>query len=320
MPPSTILPPAGRAGRAGADAPAISRKTFACAFKALDDSPTGSFECYAAVFGNLDRQDDVILPGAFSNLAEFVADGFGLLEHRIGDLPIAIIDSAVQDARGLKVVGRFHSTPEAQAVRAVVRERMEAGKSVKCSIGYAADDFELVKTAGGAVVRRIKSLRVFEFSFVNLPANPEAGVTAAKSAEPPVQPTPQPAPEAAMIHNTEAKPGVIEALKQWLGLATKAGRSVSKSNHAALVKFADAMDEHGKGSAEHVKALKGLARALEDHGAISSKLAAEMKAFLAPHDPTAESEPDGDEAESEPDGDEAPDRKSLHARLKVHRP
>ena len=54
----------------------------------------------------------------------------------------------MQDSVGLKVSGAFHSTEEAQAVRTVVRERLAAGKAVKCSIGYSVDD-AAVETRGG---------------------------------------------------------------------------------------------------------------------------------------------------------------------------
>jgi HK97 family phage prohead protease len=158
----------------------LPHKTFDVEFKALDDS--GSFEVYAAVFGNVDRQGDIIESNAFQNLDEFVKDGWIALNHDNKSLPIAYPVAAVQDSIGLRVSGRFHATPEAQSVRTVVRERMAAGKAVKASLGYISND-ESFERIGGKTVRRIKALSIYEASFVNLPANPVAEVVSAKALE-----------------------------------------------------------------------------------------------------------------------------------------
>lgn len=265
---------------------AYLHKSFDCQVKADDD--TGSFDLYAAVFGNIDRQDEVISPGAFKNLPEFVADGMILMEHNLRSLPVGLIESASQDEKGLRIRGRFHSTPEAQACRTVILERMAAGKGVKCSIGYKTDDFTYEKIQGKTVCR-LKAVRVYEASFVNLPANPQAGVTSAKSLE------------AAMPD--ESKPSLIEAIKDWLGLAVKKGRAISKANHAALSTFADAMAEHGAKSTEHSKSLKAMAKEHADHGEVAGKLAEEMKGYLKQFG----------EAEAESEDDDEPDEKAAAA-------
>lgn len=275
--------PAGPAGRADAAARGMQRKTFDCAFKA--DDADGAFDLYAAAFSNVDRQGEVISPGAFSNLPEFVAEGVGLVNHRTGDLPVAWIESASQDSKGLRVRGRFHTTPEAQACRTVVLERMAAGKPVKCSIGYRIDDYA-IEEADGRNVLRIKSLRVYEFSFVNIPANPQAGVTSAKAAAP--------ATEAPMHEPDEPRTSLLCSVKEWLGLSTKKGRAISKANHAALSTFADAMHEGG------TKALE-MAKQFRDHGKAQCALAGAMKERLKVFAPESDAEPD-----DEPDGDEAP--------------
>lgn len=158
----------------------LSHKTMSFEVKSLDD--TGHFSLYAAAFGNRDRQGEIITPGAFKNLDEFVKDGWGAVNHTNfgGDLGVAMIDSATQDAKGLLISGVFHSTDDAQRIRTKVRERMERGKSVKCSIGYQVTDGDH-ETKDGQPVYVIKSLNVYEFSFVNMPANPEASVMSAKS-------------------------------------------------------------------------------------------------------------------------------------------
>lgn len=161
----------------------IERKSLDVEIKSADE--TGSIELYAAVFGNVDRDGDVIEPGAFANVAEFVRDGMGLFGHDARGLPVATVDSVTQDGTGLLVKAAFHSTPEAQAVRTVVTERLRRGKSVKASIGYRTLD-AYFKQIGEKMVRCITKLEIFEFSIVNVPANPAAEVLAAKGAMPTV--------------------------------------------------------------------------------------------------------------------------------------
>jgi HK97 family phage prohead protease len=159
----------------------LEHKTLAFEVKALDEA-AGTITLYAAIFGNLDRQGDIIEPGAFRNLPEFVADGWLDLNHHNYSLPIGTIEAATQDAKGLLVTARFHTTEEAQKCRTVVRERMDRGKTVKCSIGYRTIDAAF-EQRDGDMVRRLKSIEVFEVSVVNLPANPMAEVTGVKGVE-----------------------------------------------------------------------------------------------------------------------------------------
>lgn len=201
----------------------IKHKSIPFTVKALDDD-AGTVTLYAAVFGNLDRQGEIIEQGAFANLTDFVKDGWLGLNHDMRALPVASIEVAVQDATGLLLTCRWHSTPEAQAVRTVVRERMERGKAVKCSVGFRVLEGGR-ETRNGEDVFMIRKAEIFEASIVNLPANPKAEVTSVKG-------------------------GVI-TLDQALGLITdlKEGRTLSKANiktirdwSARCRKAADEMD------------------------------------------------------------------------------
>lgn len=156
----------------------LQRKALRFEVKAAGED--GAFTLYASVFNNLDRSNEIVQPGAFANLDAFVKDGWGTVNHDWQCLPVALIDSATQDAIGLKITGRFHSTPQAQACRTVVRERMAAGKSVSCSIGYTVSDYA-DEMRDGEQIRLLKRIELYEFSFVNLPANPLAQVTSVKS-------------------------------------------------------------------------------------------------------------------------------------------
>ena len=195
----------------------ISRKTFDLEVKAGNGSSlaedTGVFRAYVARFGNVDRVNEVISPGAFKTVESFISNGWIGVNHNMASLPIAYIESAVQDSHGLLVSAKWHSTPEAQACRAVVTERLKAGKSVKCSIGYKVlDSFKDIQD--GRSVTRLTSLDLFEASIVNLPANPAADVLSAKS--------------------EGGKVLTLDDLKTWLDAETKAGRVLSRSNHGRL--------------------------------------------------------------------------------------
>lgn len=297
------MPTPTKSGPKPADAGVLRHKQYDCQFKSLDD--TGRFEVYAAAFNNVDRQGDVIVPGAFVDLDQFVRDGWGALNHISVNLPVAWIETADQDDKGLKVTGKFHSTPEAQACRTVILERIAAGKSVKCSIGYIIID-SAMETRDGKMVQLLKKVQVFEFSFVNLPANPQAELVSAKSLNLDTFDTLD--LEDAMAKET----GVIEALKTALGLSTKGGRKMSGATLEKMKSFAKAMDEHGdkcvtaaKEMNEKCKGLKGFGEA---HKAMADEFCKCLKEFEAGKVKDDDEDEDEDEdGEKEFDEDEEGD-------------
>lgn len=142
----------------------------------LSTDGAGSFSGYASTFANWDSVQERPIKGAFSrHLADFKADGFIAIGHDWSGLPVASLNDAYEDDHGLFIDAAFHSTPEAQAARTTVKERMERGKSVKLSIGYEvlADEY----TNEG---RLLKDIKLFEVSLVTVPANHAASVTGAK--------------------------------------------------------------------------------------------------------------------------------------------
>jgi HK97 family phage prohead protease len=167
------------------------------------------------VFHNVDLQGDVIVPGAFKNLDAFVRSGWGAVNHNNwgSDLGIAYIESAIEDAHGLKVVAKFHSTPDAQAVRTKVRERLLAGKDVQCSFGFRVLD-AAQEVRDGKTITVLTALEAFEFSVVNLAANPRAGVVAAKG-------------QADGLISPEDAIGLVKML-------VKEGRTLSRQNVATV--------------------------------------------------------------------------------------
>lgn len=143
--------------------------------KMLEDD-NGSITGYASTFANFDDVGERVVAGAFKrHLGDFLKDGFIAIGHDWSSLPIASPVEATEDDHGLFVRGAFHSHSAAQDARTVMRERIERGKSVKLSIGYEvlADEY----TEEG---RLLKDVKLYEWSFVTVPANPMASVTTAK--------------------------------------------------------------------------------------------------------------------------------------------
>ncbi len=131
---------------------------------------------YASVFTNFDSVKERVVKGAFAaGLNDFMRDGFIAVGHDWSALPIATPMEATEDEFGLKVTGEFHSTKEAQDARTVIRERIDRGKSVKLSIGYEVQSDEYTEEG-----RLLKAVKLFEWSYVTVPANSLATVTDAK--------------------------------------------------------------------------------------------------------------------------------------------
>lgn len=161
----------------------LQRKQLVFSDVSLKMGPKGAGRLmgYASTWGNVDRQGDVVLPGAFKDSIDFfVKTGFIAQGHDHAGLPLATIDVAREDDMGLWVEADFHSTPEAQTARTVTAERIDRGKSVALSIGYTVpQDGSEFREDG---VRLLKSIDVYEASLANIPANPLALVAGVKQA------------------------------------------------------------------------------------------------------------------------------------------
>jgi len=136
----------------------------------------GSFEGYASVHGVLDRVGDVVMPGAYTKtLPTFLRDGVIHWAHDFAT-PVAWPTAAYEDARGLFLAGKFHSTPAGQNARTVTAERLAAGMSMGLSIGYKVEDYRYRDDG----VRELHEIELLEVSLVTLPAQAEATVTDVK--------------------------------------------------------------------------------------------------------------------------------------------
>jgi len=136
-------------------------------------------EGYASIKHVVDAYGDVILDGAYGDLAEFVRSGFVAIGHDHSGIPVGYITQAVEDAKGLFVGMEFHSTEAAQSAQTVTKERLQAGKRVGLSIGYLPLEWGF-ESRNGKRVRFLKKIELKEFSLVTLPAVANAEVTCVK--------------------------------------------------------------------------------------------------------------------------------------------
>lgn len=134
----------------------------------------GYFEGYAAVFGNVDSYEDVILPGAF---AKTLREGRKLKLHWQHNMMkvLGSVLEAREDTNGLFIKGRInlgtHVGKEAYML-------LKAGDIDSMSIGYRT---MACKYDGD--LRMLEELDLYEISLVSAPANEMALVTAVKSDE-----------------------------------------------------------------------------------------------------------------------------------------
>lgn len=163
----------------------------------------GFFDGYAAGIHNIDRAGDMILPGAFTDtLAGFLSDGAVCWQHDWLN-PIGKPLEAREDSYGLFTKSRISKTTLGLDAMTLIRDEVVK----KLSIGYRVQDYQWVDRAGllsylsgsgltetkqQAILQQydeeeldelflIKKLKLYEYSPVTVPANPNASITAAKN-------------------------------------------------------------------------------------------------------------------------------------------
>lgn len=127
------------------------------------------FAGYAAVFDRVDRGGDVVRAGAFGADAGGRLDVAGvplLWQHGPASV-IGVVESAREDGRGLRVVGRVSRRTAAGRAAA---DALAAGAVDGLSFGYR------VKAARGARPRELLALELVEVSVVTHPMQDGARV------------------------------------------------------------------------------------------------------------------------------------------------
>jgi len=120
---------------------------------------------YASVFGVPDAGGDVVLPGAFAGQEGRLP----LLWQHDAREPVGFVESAKEDARGLRVVARVVASGRgAQLVRL-----LQAGAIDGLSFGYRVKAATRDRVRG---VRALERLELIEVSLVTFPMQPLARV------------------------------------------------------------------------------------------------------------------------------------------------
>lgn len=144
------------------------------------DTEEGVIYGYAAKFGNIDRANEIILPGSL--LRKDIKVPL-LWNHNTN----VVLGHAyiTEDAKGYAYKGVFAINSENEDLRREARKYytlVKEGHVDRNSIGYRVLDYGHERREG-KTVRVLKKLDVAEVSIVPMPCNPEAGVDAVKYAE-----------------------------------------------------------------------------------------------------------------------------------------
>ncbi|WP_434701539.1 HK97 family phage prohead protease [Pseudomonas sp. D1-36] len=140
---------------------------------------TGTFEGYASVFGVVDSDGDIIMPGAFKKALSSQSRQVGMFfNHRTWELPVGKWLSLEEDSKGLLTRGEL--TP-GLSMSTDLRAAMEHKTVEGMSVGFTVlkDGFDLIGT--GRAFKSVQDLR--EISICTFPANEQATVESMKSLE-----------------------------------------------------------------------------------------------------------------------------------------
>lgn len=132
------------------------------------------FSGYASVFGVIDSQADMMMPGAFEKSLNAIRIGrdVRLLWQHDTAQPMGTITSIQEDEYGLFIEGKLIAeVQQAKEAYALIK-----GNAIKgLSIGYSPVRWEVDADTG---VRFLYEVDLFEISIVTFPANEKAAVLA----------------------------------------------------------------------------------------------------------------------------------------------
>ena len=153
-------------------------KSFPFKMKGIGD--TGTFSGYAAIFGNVDMGGDVIERGAFRKTLNESQGKIPILDHHDPTRQIGWNLEAQEDERGLFVRGKLNLDVQGgREKHSLMKQAVELGARMGLSIGFRTIKEE--PDQSNSIVRRLKEVRLVEFSVVTFPMNTDAGVVSVKA-------------------------------------------------------------------------------------------------------------------------------------------
>lgn len=148
-------------------------------FKADAVSDSGRVEGYASTFGNVDLGLDVVDKGAFAKTLKESKGKVPILADHDPRQQIGWNETAGEDNKGLWVEGQLNLKVQKAVERhALSKQAIELGANSGLSIGYYTIKAE--PDSQQPRIRRLKELKLAEYSFVTFPMNTAAMVSAAK--------------------------------------------------------------------------------------------------------------------------------------------
>jgi HK97 family phage prohead protease len=143
-------------------------------FESKVDLDKNTFEGYAAVFGNIDSHEDIIEHGAFTKTLQEMGNRIKILWQHDPYNPIGLPMQMAEDSKGLFVKGKISQTTQGKDALILMKD----GVINELSIGYNTIKHEMDEATG---IRRLKELKLMEFSPVTWASNNLATITSAKS-------------------------------------------------------------------------------------------------------------------------------------------
>lgn len=168
----------------------MEHKTFPItSCKASPDGDAGEFTALIAVFGNVDRGGDRIMPGAFKRtLAERGLPPI-VWSHEWGTPPIGVTTSARETDAGLVLTGRLfvgedEDHPVARQVYTAMRAQDGNGASPlrEFSFGYEAKEYQHETAQDGTKIRVLTDVDLFEAGPTLVGMNPDTRLLSIKNA------------------------------------------------------------------------------------------------------------------------------------------
>ena len=136
-----------------------------------------TFEGYAAAYGNVDTDGDVIEQNAFAKSIKegFPANRIKVLWQHKADTPIGLPVEMREDSKGLWVKSKISKTAKGDEAIELMRD----GVIDRLSVGFSIPGGKSQVDAAG--VRHIYEGKLFEYSLVTWPANDQAIITGVKT-------------------------------------------------------------------------------------------------------------------------------------------
>jgi HK97 family phage prohead protease len=158
--------------------PKVEVKSFELEIKDADSN--GMIRGFASTFGNVDLGMDVVDKGAFKKSIKESKGLWPILADHDPSKQIGWNLRAEEDEKGLYVEGKLDlNVQTAREKYSLAKTAQELGAKMGLSIGYMVVKAEPDREK--PAIRRLKELKLFEYSIVTFPMNTEAMITSAKA-------------------------------------------------------------------------------------------------------------------------------------------